>query len=635
MYLLELVAQGLRGCSPTTRAALSPGYVVLRPPGAEPVPLAGVISALLYSDGRGGDVAFRAAGAAFGKAGVTLQGNDLGTYRVVRELGGAGSLQRLNKTTQKFELVTQDTLEMGQFLRGQVGAPGKSAFEQLFSLDAHSFPSKRPKPAPKPGASGERKLPSLATSVAVTAATDIPAAEAKLAELQKELELSKEIDKLQFRQDGLASEMFELEAKLKGTEGLKAAIAETQRLCDEAPTPESLGLPHDIVARCERYPALVQKRDEALARLQAEKGGDDAAMPAPAAQRYVPEPFFRDPRFLGGAGVGVLVLVLGMALRAGIGRYVALLDIPAFGFAALVALKWVDDLQGAQRSGRKEGMLAAREKKILEEFEQEAQQVKAAMRQLSVESPQEVIDLLSQRALYAERLHELKTQLAAMESDPEFAQAAQRYAALKAESDAISQQLQERAGGYVRDPREVEREIQRVRESIELARNGPPPQPESPAATPAPGGGFEDPTPGVFALAADLFQLDVPSLAALIKDRCAQYVAALCDRRYVGVEVDHKANATLIAPDRRVPASDLPAKDLDLYYLALRLTLVEKHSAKMKLPLVIDDVLGAVVEEARLPLLGRMLKHLGTLTQVLHVTRHPTPQSMADAVVTL
>jgi uncharacterized protein YhaN len=52
----------------------------------------------------------------------------------------------------------------------------------------------------------------------------------------------------------------------------------------------------------------------------------------------------------------------------------------------------------------------------------------------------------------------------------------------------------------------------------------------------------------------------------------------------------------------------------------------------VKRPFLQDDVL-AGVDEAKLPLVARMLKHLGTLTQVLHVTAHPGFGQMSDGTV--
>jgi hypothetical protein len=49
---------------------------------------------------------------------------------------------------------------------------------------------------------------------------------------------------------------------------------------------------------------------------------------------------------------------------------------------------------------------------------------------------------------------------------------------------------------------------------------------------------------------------------------------------------------------------------------------------------VVEDALTGL-DEPKLPLVGRMLKHLGTLTQVLHVTAHPGFGQLSDGTVNL
>jgi hypothetical protein len=622
MHLLELAAQNVRGCSPTTRAALGPGYMAVVPPGADAVPLGGLALALFYADGRGGDAAFVAPSATGGKAALSFLGRDQNTYRVVRQLGGAGMLQRLDKATGALVEISRDAQGITGYLRANAGLPQRTTFEQLFVLSASQLPSRRPVAAeaagsdPAPGLSGQRK---------VSAASDVGQAEAKLRELEKELELSKQIDALQFRQDGLASEMFALEEQLRGADALRAALKDAEAAWAAAPTPESAGLPKDILSRAERYPTLIQKRDEALERLEAERAAE-----AEAAAAANIEPLYRDPRFVAGVAAGALFLGAGIFLEGSL-RYLALLDIPAFGFSALVALKWVDDLQSVQRVGRKEGMLAAREKKLREDFDAEAQHVRQAMTVLGVETPQEIIDVLARRALLHEKVEDYRQQLKAADSTPAFAAAASRHQALKRESEELSAKLQRLSGGYVRDPREVEREIDRVTQAIAAAgaaaQRGP-----SPAAAPGPGAKLEDPAPALLALAAELAQSDVAAMAAQVKDRCAQYLAAFTDRRWQALELDAHGAVTAVAPDRRVPAAELPPRDADALFVALRLTLVEKLSASSRLPLIIEDGLG-FLEAPKQPLLGRMLKHLGTLTQVVHVAPPAPAQAQADAIV--
>ncbi|MHB8875458.1 MAG: AAA family ATPase [Myxococcaceae bacterium] len=634
MYILELAVQAVRGFAQSGRISLKPGYLVLRPQAPGPVPLCGLVSALCFSDGRGGDAAYLAPGQKSGKAGLSLVGNDQLTYRLVRDLGGAGALHRLNKASGQYEVITQDATEAAQFLRSQVGVPPKTTFEQIFCFTPSQLPTQRPKP--KAAAAGPAKpalqKSSLASAQPVAAAADVGQAQARLAELERELGLTKEVDQLQFRHDGLSSQMFELESKLKGGDGLKAAVAEAEAAFAKAPTPESMHVSKDIVSRAERYPELLQRRDEALAKLEAEREQAESQVQAP---RHV-EPVWKDMRFVAGMCAGAGFLLLGAFLE-GYPRYVALLEIPSFGFAALLALKYVEDLQGGSRVSRKGDFLASREKKIREEFEAEAQSVRQALATAGVETAQELIDLLARKPLLAEKVAELKDQLAGFEQDPEFASASARYQQLKAEQEAINKALLEK-GGYLRDLREVEREIERTREAIAKALNpGPAAAAAEPTFSAVPTGPtevFEDPTPQVLLLAADLFTCDVPTAGGMLKDRAAQYLAALCDRRYHAVEFDRNGKGFAHAPGRTVPAGELPGKDLDLFYFSVRLTLIEKYCARFKVPVLLED-LPTLVDPVKLQLLARMLKHVGTMTQVLHVSSDPSLPAMADLAVTI
>lgn len=615
MVLLELATQAVRGSSPSVRAALTPGYVVLTSAVKEPFPLAGLVTSLLFPEGHGEDAEFAAAGAASPKAGLTLQGQDRNAYRILRDLGGAGALQRLNRETQSFDLLTADSQEMTQLLRSGAGLPTRTTFERLFTLASSQLMSQRPPPSEGRGKATAQQ----STKTSMGRGSE---AQRKIAELERELELATKVEQMQFQQDGLASQMFTLESKLGGTDGLRKALDDAERAYANAPTHESLNLPRDIVARCERYGAVVQRRDDALARLAADREAEQQSQPAGL------EPLYKDTRFIAGAGIGAAALV-GGALLEGAGRYVALLDVPAFGFAALVALQWVDELRGSQRVGRKGALLEAREKKILADFETESQPIRAAMSALGVDTAQDVIELLERRRLLAEKVEDFRRQLAEAEADPDYAQARQRHTALKAQSEALTAKLQEQSGGYIRDVREVERELERARAAL-----SPAPQVAEAAEPVTEVIRLEDPSPTLLSAAADLINTDVPTIAALVKDRCTQYLAALCDRRYSGVTFDVNGAARLTTASGTVGAAELPARDADLFFVSLRLTLVEKLSAKTKLPLLIDDSL-RVIDPAKVPLLARMLKHLGTLTQVVQVTDDAALTAMADTKVTL
>lgn len=625
MLFLELAAQAVRGFSPSIRVALKPGYSVLQSPTDLPAPLSGLIVALAFPDGRGGDAAYLAPGAKAGRAGLSIQGGDGSVWRLVRDLGGAGGLHKLNKATNQFDVVSQDALEMGQALRAGAGFPSRSTWEQLFTLTGPQLPTRRPRgPAKPPAATATSKAaPRLPTaSWNMDTATPAPPEDPeRLAALEAELVTSKRAAEVQFRLDGINSELFTTESKTKGWDEtyqrLEAARAEFKAVAGKGSSAE-------VIARAKRYPEDRKRHEEQLARLEEEQRAFLDSQPEP------PAPLRTDQRFLGALAAGVALFVGAMFLEGAL-RYLALLSMVPYTFAALLALRFIEDLQRSGRSGGKAEVLTGRAKKLTDDFALTTMVVQKAFAEVGAETLEDFLGVMERRAGLADQVTQLESEWAATQATPEYASLATKLSKLKEAQESCNQELLGMSSGYVRDVRDIEREIARLREPAapaaakpSVSNEGFAPVPTGPAET------FDDPTAPLMLLATDLFTTDVSSLWSVLHDRAVQYLIALTDRRYHEISVDKDGHATLEAPGRTVTARELPGKDLDLMYLALRLTLIEKAAGQHKLPVVVEDTFNTVIDAAKLPLFGRMLKHLGALTQVLHVSGAGQTASLAD-----
>jgi hypothetical protein len=627
MRLLELAVQSVRGFSPSVRIALKPGYVGLKSPTDIPAPLAGLVVALCYPDGRGSDVAFLAPGARAGRAGLSVQGPDNEIWRIVRDLGGAGGLHKLNRATNQFEVATQDATEMGQLLRSQVGFPARTTYEQLFTFTAGQLPSRRPKqPArtAKMNVAPKAQLPSAFDQYGLSSA-DEGQRQARIAELEKELVIAREAAELQFRHDGLQADLFKVQERLRAYEDLKGRLEAARAELNNAPSPKSLGLPDDIVERVRKFPEEKKRHDEALARLYAER---EVALKDDA---FFVSPLYRDQRFLATTVLG-LALLIGPAFLEGGLRWLALLSIPLFTFATLLALRWIEDLQHQSREAAKAEVFAAREKKLEDEFSLVNSIVRTAFEKTGTITPDEFFTVMSRREALQPQVAELELAFADLESDPDTARLGSEVERLEREIAEIDARLQALSGGYVREVREIERDLARLRGEHEAVPRSTP-SGEFAVVEVGPSEAFEDPLPAVLLLATDLFATDVPTLWSALRDRAVQYLTALTDRRYHGIDVDREGHATVQAPGRTVRAGELEGKDLDLLYLSVRLTLIEKYSVQARLPVLLEDGLGVVIDDSKRALFGRMLKHIGTLTQVLHVTGAAQNNAVADTVL--
>jgi len=613
MHWVEFALQGVRGFLPSVRVSLKPGYWTLLPntPGA---PLVGLTSELCFPDGRGGDARYASAeGGATSKAALWIVGRDKATYRILRELGRSGALHRVNPATRGHDLVTEEPTEMAQFLRAQVGFPPRGRYETLFTFTPGQIPSKRPKRSA--GAGGRSMAPGH--SPVPETPVDPAQARTRLVELEKEMALSTEVERLQFRADGVSAQVFQLETKLKAVQTLEKELAHAREGLQQAPTIEGLGLIPDIAERAKNFPALVAKVDETLARLEAERQVDVVTSPTAT-------PLQHDARFWAGMALGAAALFTGASLTGSM-KYIALLDIPAFGLAALVALKRVEDLQWAEHAVRRGDRLGDRERQVREQFETDAQPVRNAMKILGVEQPHEIVQALEEHPKWGLRVLDVEKRLQAAKLHPEYVAASTQLAELRAEQESLNAKLLEK-GSYVRDAREVEREMARMREAL-----SPAPRRVSSPGVPAAqaGDGLDDFSPGLVNAAADLMAVDVPTLAGRIGNRAAQYLTALTDGRVDGFDVTHDGQGLARVGGKQVPVGQVEARDVDWVWLALRLTLLERLVSAEPMPILLEDM-ATGMDEGRLPMFGRMLKALGGATQVLHVTAHPVFASMSE-----
>jgi hypothetical protein len=466
----------------------------------------------------------------------------------------------------------------------------------------------------------------------VTPAADVNAARATLETLRQELDGTRELDELQYKLDGVQKRIFDLGGQVREADRLRQELAQAQAAVEAAPSPSKLGLPENIAERASKVEVLEKQRDDQLKRLEREREQF-------LGKSFSVDPLYRDQAFLAAMGVGALTLVLGLALGHA-WRYLSLLDIPAFGMGAVLAIRWIGEVQANQSLGRRKAHYDEREKQIQDAFENEVLSVKTAMKLLGVESPGELVDIFAARQVQERQAQEAAQRLAELESNPAVQMAKQQVAEAQAEQSQFEARIGE-LSSYGRPPHVIEAEIEELEASIQAALAPPAPAPAPTAApvtaatpaatapgTPTPPG--EDPVPRLLDATTDLFGADLATLAGLIAPRAAQYLAALTERRLSTLEIDAKGQAQVGSAQGKQGAGALPPGDRDLVYLAVKVALMEKYAERARLPYLIDDDFSGF-PPAQVALIARVLKHLGTRAQVLHLSASPATEAAADA----
>lgn len=614
VLLLEIAAQGVRGVAPAGgRVTLRPGYNVVAVDGPA---LRRLVEALFYPAPGDAEAIPRAApgpagpGGAPVRAGLTLVGNDQITYRLVRDFGAGCQLHRFDAEKRSFALVSQDLGEIADYLGTAAGVPPRRRLAALLCLVASELPSR----AAGVGLGAPPALPQRRPATP-------DQARKRLAELRGELEHARAAEKLQYRLDGLQSRLFKLEEALregaKIEEGLEAARAALRELAPVEAAAARLG---DAEARIAAFSRAAGKRDEVMARVDEEKAAIAAVEGRP------PVPLWLRPGVLAGAGAGLALFALGMiGVAQGSGlRYLALLDIPAFGIGAWAAWRHIDGLEERSRLGRRKKVIEERETKALDQFERDTAEVRQVLGDLAAPGIPELKESLGKLADARAALDEWEGRRAAWDARPETGDARAEKARTEEELRQVETALAAEAGGYVREPRSIEMEMARLEQEVAT------PPPEEPAATSVPAAPAVEPLRGFMERAAAELSLTPSALARGLQARASQALSALSGQRFSGLAVDDKGGLLAVSSSARSqPMISLPPADRDLCFLSLRLALLEQALAGAKAVALADDAFASLPEGVR-RVAGRLLKQAARSGQLVHATHDPLFREAAD-----
>lgn len=608
MILLEFAAQGVRGVAPAGgRATLRPGYNVVSADGGA---LRRLLEALLHPGPRDAEALPRAPGGPAGagvRAGLTLVGDDRVTYRLVRDFSAGAQLHRFDAERRSFALVSQDLAEIAAALRAPIGVPPRARQAALLTLSAAELPSRGPglagavAPAPRPARSPEQ-------------------ARRRLAQLEGELARARVTDRLQQELDGLQVRAGELETALREGGRLRDALADAERARAELePVAGARAAMGDADAALAAFERASAKRADAVARMDAERETLAGAEAAGA-----PQPFWQAPPFWAGAGAGAALALAGVAGAAAAPgmRYLALLDIPAFGWSAWLALRWVAALEAWERVARRRRVVDDWQAKVEGQFERDGAAVRAALAALGLSRPSELREVFGRLAEADAAVVGARARLEAWAATPAARGAAEEKARVDAQVAAAEARLASEAGGFVRDARSVEAEIQRL--EAEAAAGPPDPAPAPAVAAPS-----ADPLRDLLQRAGAELGASPAAAGRGVAEKAGQALGGLTSQRLGGIQVDDRGGVHVLVAGRATAAAALSPADRDLAFLALKLALLEQGLAGGRRVALVDDAFHGLSDGAR-RFAARLLKQLARAGQVVHATADPAFREAAD-----
>lgn len=695
MELVEVVLQGVKGAPQLSRWALPARGVSVVPAGEREALVARAAYELLAGvvDGSAVQQALLAGEAgAQARCGVVVTGRDQRRYRVLWDLqSGRRALQvqapdpaaPAGAPASKWEVVTTTQSEILQALTATVGFPQQDALREIFFSFVDDLPSRRKDTPEKSSSSSPSSSSSSSSGKPLPPGFgDAPAKKdnggkalppgfdddagprrskwhgrpeselrARVAEIVALTSTQKDVSALEFELDGLQKRAFELDAKCRP---LVDAQRNVETLDNQLGAFAHLdGLESDFIEQATTAQRHTAEHRAAVDRIGAERErlveaaehlSDDVSG---IRRRGGPRPLqaaMDDPLVKFGVAGGVAAIVIafvgGFAVE-GL-RWLAFLDMPAFGVAVFGGIRLLGSLEEGASFRLKLARLDAEKKKLEERFAIDQEQVARLLgrAQLTAEQLPEVQtqwklrdELRERRRLAAEQLDGLNqsgdlqslkdeqatTQVRVKQLEEELATAGQAYdggasAELKREQAEIEGVLRGEGAGADDVAEARKPTLDELMGDIGGAA----------APAPAPATAAVDVGQRILRLASDLLVASIDDTTAKLGTRASQMVQALTDKRFNEVRFGARAEVSVVdaASGQAMPFVHLPAGDRDLVTLALRFAVVEavaRANPQNRMPMVFDRVFDLLpVEKA--PLLVRALQFLGQGTQVICVT---------------
>ena len=661
MELVEVVLQGVRGAPTLTRWTFPPGVAVVP---AGPAELLAVRSAyeLLTGDQDGvvGAAMLPESGAQ-ARVAIIVVGRDQRRYRLLWELqSGRRALQVMNG--DKLEVVSTSQAEILQTITAQVGFPQSDALREIFFSFSEDLPSKRlantsekpgtankaDKPLPPGFGDGESKQadaskplpPGFGGGATTSRFAGRPEGElrARLAEIASRSEGKVDVQALEFEIDGLQKKVFELQARRRPLTDLESNLATLDGQLVRFAHFDAL--PEDFLERAQRLETIKVEHARELERLDLESEnliqsvGHLSEEVSGVRQRGGARPMqaaAQDPLVKWGLVGGVSAIAVGVlgGLASESLRWVALLDIPAFGVAVFGGIKLLSGLEEGASTRMKLTRIASERNRALERFSIDKEQIARLLEknQLVFEQLPELTqgyavryDLLARRALLvAERADLISQGVNIGQLDEEAAKTAERLKTLE-------DQLQVAGDGYDPEVAELAREADEIERVLrgelgpEVAEAEAAPTPTAPPPDAAAPIGV-DVAFRLVRLASDLLVQSVDDAVTALAPRAGQMAQAFTEGRYTGISGAPKGLNVLDKNGAAIAFGQLPGADRDLVAFALKLAIVESVTKSMgRVPVLIDRVFDLFpVEQA--PLFARAMQFLGQSTQVICFTQ--------------
>ena len=646
MELVEVILQGVRGAPALTRWGFPSGASVV-PAGAREELVARAAFEMLACSADGalpGAVLAAAEGGAQARAGIVVVGRDQRRFRLLWDLASGRRALQVQKG-DAWDTLSSTTTEIAQALTATVGVPQADALREVLFSFVDGLPSRRrtrneasgPSRAARPATTTGSLPPGFSSAPTVLGQTERTDDElrARLGELRALAAAHDAVAALEFELGGLQRDAFDLDARMKPLQEGAERLAELRkRVAQDA----------NLDAIANEFPARVAQVRGSAAGLQRQlKQFDEDERRIYEAADGLPPDVYARRRKVGAivgrekfvthgllVGTGAIALaVVGSQFSESL-RYLALLDIPAFGVAVVGGFRLLTLLEDGAAVRERLERVAAERAKEKERVALERERLDRLLIDAGFGPGKEddVEDLLKEHLERRSRLRHAEDQQRAAEESAKLADLREQREELARRIRAMEQRLEvegtkfdAQAAEHARERAEIEAVLQSRGVPGGGARGVLSAEGDAAGLEAAPEWVAVDVGQLVARAASDLLVTTLDDACARLAPRASQIVAALLGQRFCEVRFGARGEFLLVDSVTREPTpfSRLPTGDRDLAIVALRLAVLEATARKERLPLVVDRSFDHLLVE-NMPLLTRALQFIGQSTQIICLT---------------
>jgi len=628
MFLVELVMQGVRGFRELARLRFQSGFnLVVAGNESGKTTAVDSMERLLFPSNKTALLEALVSKYApdASRGALVMCSDDKAYFRIIQDFSKrAVNLSRYNTDSKDFVLMHKDWDSAASFMGGLFTGISEVDFSKVFLY-------RRDQDVCRPEAAVPAFAPVQQGRPGVPAGGAAAANEEKLSKLREALRKGEASADAEYRAQAARLSLDEVKKKLAVLEESEQKKAEIESSLEALQA--CAGMPENLAELIDDHERLLgQKQMEAD-----ERSGQIESLRSQLAGLPTPS-LATDKLFLSGAAVGLLSSLAGMFVLTA--EFAYLFPIGLLLSSGMMAGAWYNDSHKNVQRKHIVHEIAGLEKELAEleqRFRQGAAIITACMKSVGAESPAELKDKAENYRYFLSLRDDREEQRRRTigETTPE----ALRDECARREQETLDLEKAARAVAQDNvDTFAIRQEIERL--EGESAPDSPWGFSSEGAELPADfavsvtgdrQAGFH----AELGVASRISGVEMDTLVPAVEAAAQRHLSAITGGRYVRIEAGQKCDPIVHAKDNSVVNyGELSHGTRSLVYFCLRAGLVEAIAGKRKLPFILDDPLSDF-DPARQYAACRILRDLGTKTQVVLFTSNPALKAEGDAAAEL